>query len=121
MLSVRYGLREGAIFLNYVIGFVVSWQRVAEFRAHVATHPADSLHSCWSCGAQFASAAAARAHAAAHAPPAPAHCHLCDTTFQVLDTGRDVSPNDLYRYRRSLIGITMAPEYCPVRHPLNLP
>ncbi|XP_063832784.1 zinc finger protein 284-like [Ostrinia nubilalis] len=58
-----------------------SFHRVSEYRAHCATHPADALHSCWTCGAQFAARDALRDHARDHADAALV-CHLCNTTFQ---------------------------------------
>ncbi|KAL0818646.1 hypothetical protein ABMA28_009069 [Loxostege sticticalis] len=59
-----------------------SFQRVSEYRAHMATHPLDALHSCWTCGAQFAARDALREHAAEHRGTAALTCHLCNTTFQ---------------------------------------
>ncbi|KAJ8712631.1 hypothetical protein PYW08_007935 [Mythimna loreyi] len=54
----------------------LSFQRVAEYRAHCATHAADALHSCWTCGAQFASRAALKEHLGA-ACGAALCCALC--------------------------------------------
>lgn len=39
-----------------------SFPKPNDFRTHLATHPPDSLHSCWTCGAQFATRAALKAH-----------------------------------------------------------
>lgn len=52
---------------------------MAEYRAHCATHAADALHSCWTCGAQFTSRGALRAHAGAECG-ATLSCALCGRT-----------------------------------------
>lgn len=59
----------------------LSFQRVAEYRAHCAEH-SGAPHSCWTCGAQLPSRAALRAHGAACSPAAaaaaaPAACPAC--------------------------------------------
>ncbi|XP_063388413.1 zinc finger and BTB domain-containing protein 17-like isoform X2 [Cydia fagiglandana] len=61
----------------------LSFQRVSEYRTHMATHPTDALHSCWTCGAQFTTPVALREHQATHAPaPQHAQCNLCHTQLQ---------------------------------------
>ncbi|XP_026313429.1 zinc finger protein 668-like isoform X2 [Hyposmocoma kahamanoa] len=59
----------------------MSFQRAAEYRAHLASHPSDALHSCWTCGAQFAHRQALHEHARDHQQLHHLSCHLCDTTF----------------------------------------
>ncbi|CAB3245510.1 unnamed protein product [Arctia plantaginis] len=57
-----------------------SFPKPNDFRTHLATHPADSLHSCWTCGAQFATRAALKAHLGASLGSlcgASLSCQLC--------------------------------------------
>ncbi|XP_068623641.1 telomere zinc finger-associated protein-like [Battus philenor] len=62
----------------------LSFQRASEYREHIAQHPSSSRHSCWTCGAQFATRAALTDHSVMHtAPDFPGSaCRLCHTSFQ---------------------------------------
>ncbi|CAK1590088.1 unnamed protein product [Parnassius mnemosyne] len=62
----------------------LSFQRASEYRAHVALHPGSARHSCWTCGAQFATRDALTEHSAMHATPdiVNSTCRLCHTNFQ---------------------------------------
>ncbi|CAG5047472.1 unnamed protein product [Parnassius apollo] len=70
----------------------LSFQRASEYRSHVAQHPGGARHSCWTCGAQFATRAALTEHSVMHAAPdiVNSTCRLCHNNFQ--------SPSDLRRH-----------------------
>ncbi|KAL4710078.1 hypothetical protein ACJJTC_016480 [Scirpophaga incertulas] len=75
-----------------------SFQRAVDFRSHLAQHGAGAAagaHSCWTCGAQFATRAALRDHAASHEPQEML-CNLCNTVFQ--------SPGEMRRHEASCSG-----------------
>ncbi|CAH2052515.1 unnamed protein product, partial [Iphiclides podalirius] len=62
----------------------LSFQRASEYRAHIATHPGGARHSCWTCGAQFATRTALTEHSVLHAAQdlSGSACRLCHTEFQ---------------------------------------
>lgn len=74
------------ITIAYLSNFsLLHLQRASEYRTHIATHPGGARHSCWTCGAQFATLTALNEHSVLHAVPeiAGSACRLCHTEFQV--------------------------------------
>ncbi|KPI98976.1 Zinc finger protein 225 [Papilio xuthus] len=62
----------------------LSFQRASEYRTHISQHPGGARHSCWTCGAQFATRASLTEHSAMHAAPdiTSSTCRLCHSNFQ---------------------------------------